>query len=163
MKSIILIIAAVAFTACSSTKKTETATTSTEAPTTVEKTETTSTDTAPEKTSKKSKKQKTASTEETTTTPSTDGSGLPSITGTEKSAVTCTNKSDTRKITTLNVTDGGCGVVYNKAGEDKTVALAKVDMNYCDTVTNKIKTNLEGAGFNCGGGASSSSDTPAAQ
>lgn len=81
--------------------------------------------------------------------------GMADISGTEKSSVTCTNKSDTRKISILNVTEGGCGVVYNKMGEDKTVATAKVDMNHCENVSGKIKSNLEAAGFDCGGGASS--------
>lgn len=160
MKTLIFIIAAVAFTACSSTKKTETAEAQ---PSAVEKKvmEATSTDVAPEKTAKAKKAVK-----EVTTSSSTEG-GLPAITGTEKSAITCSSKGETRKITTLNVTEGGCGVVYNKAGEDKTVALAKVDMNYCESVSSKIKTNLEGAGFNCGGAtaqeATSSSDAPASK
>ena len=107
------------------------------------------------KTTKKTK----TTTETTTTSSDSSGGGLPAITGTEKSSVTCTNKSDTRKISVLTVTEGGCGVVYNKMGEDKTVAMAK-STNYCDSVSSKIKTNLEGAGFNCGG-AGSSSDQPA--
>jgi hypothetical protein len=52
----------------------------------------------------------------------------------------------------MTVAEGGCGVVYNKMGTDKTVAVAK-SMSYCDSVSTKMKTNLEGAGFNCGGEA----------
>ena len=155
MKTLIFIIAAVAFTACSSTKKTETAEAQ---PSTVEKKvmEATSTDVAQEKTAKTKKAVK-----EAAAPVSTDG-GLPAITGTEKSAVTCTNKSDTRKISVLTVTEGGCGVVYNKMGADKTVAMAK-SMSYCDSVSSKMKTNLEGAGFNCGGDATATTGTSSDQ
>lgn len=158
MKNIIFVIAALAITACSSTKKTP----APEADAShveqkVMEATSSDVDTKIEKTVKKGKKEVK---EVSTTTPAANGGSLPAITGTEKSAVTCSNKGDTRKITTLAVAEGGCGVVYNKAGEDKTVALAKTDMKYCDTVTGKIKTNLEGAGFNCGG-AESSSDAPA--
>lgn len=148
MKLVLGSLLMLAFVACSSAKKTETATTTSPevtAPATTTA-ETTSTDEAPAKKTKKSAPM--------SETASSDGSGLPAINGTEKSSVTCTNKSDTRKISVLNVTEGGCGVVYNKMGEDKTVAMAKSDMNYCDSVSSKIKTNLEGAGFNCGGAAS---------
>jgi len=82
------------------------------------------------------------------------GTEFGAINGTEKSSVTCSSKGDTRKITIMNVTEGGCGVVYNKAGADKTVAMAKNGGDYCDTVSNKIKSNLEGAGYDCGGGTS---------
>lgn len=141
--------------ACSTTKKADTA-----APTSTEtatmSTETTEMNTASTPASKKAKTEMT----ETSTTASSDG--FPSIAGTEKSSVTCTNKSDTRKISVLSVTEGGCGVVYNKMGADKTVAMAKSD-SYCENVSSKIKTNLEGAGFNCGGAAATgtSSDQPA--
>lgn len=153
MKLVLGSLLMLAFVACSSTKKTDTTTTTTTPEATAPAaTETTETTTA----AKKSKKSTAAPVSETA---SSDGAGLPAINGTEKSSVTCTNKSDTRKISVLNVTEGGCGVVYNKMGEDKTVAMAKSDMNYCDTVSSKIKTNLEGAGFNCGGAAAAGSSS----
>lgn len=157
MKKLVILLAAFVFAACSSTPKEDaTATTSDVEKKVMEATDTTQESTpAPEmkeakKTSKKMKEA--ATTAEAPATPSAT-SDFPSINGTEKSSVTCTNKNDSRKISVLNVTEGGCGVVYNKMGEDKTVALAKADLNYCDTVSSKIKTNLEGAGFDCGGGA----------
>jgi hypothetical protein len=149
MKRIIPVLALFIFAACASTKKAETAPEATTTETTATTPPTTSQD-----------KPATAGKTEKNTTMSSDG-GLPSITGSEKSSVTCTNKKDTRKISVLTVAEGGCGVVYNKLGEEKTVAMAKSDMNYCDTVSSKIKTNLEGAGFNCGGAAGTSSDQPA--
>lgn len=146
MRFYLVSLVAVALVACSSAEKKETTTTT--ATTTTEKAvETPVTETKTTTTSDSKKVTKTESSE--TTTNSTDA-GLPAITGTEKSSVTCTNKADTRKISVLTVNEGGCGVVYNKMGSDKTVAMAK-SMSYCDTVSSKIKTNLEGAGFNCGG------------
>ncbi len=154
MKLVLGFALALVLAACSTTKTANTATTTGTTDTTTTTTATTETaSTTPAKTTK------TAMTE-TSSTASADG--FPSIAGTEKSSVTCTNKTDTRKISVLSVTEGGCGVVYNKMGSDKTVAMAKSD-SYCDNVSSKIKTNLEGAGFSCGGAAAtgSSSDTPA--
>jgi hypothetical protein len=147
MKKLMCLVAILACAACSSaTKKDEAA--STEAPVVTHE-ETTTAPVKEEKAAKSTAKKESSS------------SDFPAITGTEKSSVSCTNKSDTRKITILNVTEGGCGVVYNKAGEDKTVAMAKASADYCDTVSNKIKTNLEGAGFDCGGGAAATEEKPA--
>lgn len=170
MKKLVILMAAFVFAACSSTPKEETATTSDVEKKVMEATDTTTASTpAPETKAEKkaAKKAKEAAVAQETTTAPSATSDFASISGTEKSSVTCTNKSDSRKISILNVTEGGCGVVYNKMGEDKTVAVAKADMNYCDTVSTKIKTNLEGAGFDCGGGAAApaagtSSDTGAA-
>lgn len=145
-----ILIASLAFVACSSKSKTE-ATDATSAATATAKETTASSTMEVAETPAKAKASAPAA-----ETSSSDGAGFPAITGTEKSSVSCTNKNDTRKITVLNVTEGGCGVVYNKMGEDKTVALAKVDMNYCDTVSSKIKSNLEGSGFSCGGEGASS-------
>lgn len=159
MKFIFATVMMVAFVACSSTTKTQTTTATADTTATgSQETPATSSATTSSDTKAKTKTTTTASTDAAT---STDGA-LPAISGTEKSSVTCTNKSDTRKISVLNVTEGGCGVVYNKMGADKTVALAK-SATYCDSVSSKIKTNLEGAGFNCGGAAATgmSSDQPA--
>lgn len=158
MKFILATVMMVAFVACSSTTKTETKTTDSATATTSQTTPAVSSTTSSSDTTTKTK---TTTTTSSDTASSTDGA-LPAISGTEKSSVTCTNKSDTRKISVLNVTEGGCGVVYNKMGADKTVAIAK-SATYCDSVSSKIKTNLEGAGFNCGGAAATgmSSDQPA--
>lgn len=70
-------------------------------------------------------------------------------TGTEKSKVTCSLGEDVRPISVVNGDNGGCGVVYNKMGETKTVAQAQNVMEYCDQVQSKIQSNLESAGFTC--------------
>ncbi len=169
MKKLVLIMSALVFAAaCSSKPKAdETATTSDTEKKVMEATDSTSNtmeaaETPEEK--KAAKKAKQSAATDTTTSEVTTGASTTTefgaINGTEKSSVTCTNKSDSRKISVLSVSEGGCGVVYNKMGEDKTVAVAKVDMNYCDTVSSKIKTNLEGAGFSCDGAAAAPS-TPA--
>ena len=72
--------------------------------------------------------------------------------GTEKSKVSCTSETseeDVRTIAVLDGTNGGCGVVYNKFGNDKTVAVAQYNMEFCPEVQSKIKSNLEAAGFTC--------------
>lgn len=76
-------------------------------------------------------------------------SSFDTYTGTESSKVTCTSGNDVRTITVLNGDAGGCGVVYNKQGVDKTVAVAKNVMQYCTDIQDKIKGNLEGPGFTC--------------
>jgi len=70
-------------------------------------------------------------------------------TGTEKSKVTCSMGEDVRPISVVNGDNGGCGVVYNKMGETKTVAVANNVMEYCAQVQSKIQSNLESAGFTC--------------
>jgi len=84
-------------------------------------------------------------TEATEATTSTFGD----YTGTEKSKVTCSMGDDVRPISVVNGENGGCGVVYNKMGETKTMAVAKNVMEYCDQVQAKIQGNLESAGFTC--------------
>ncbi len=91
--------------------------------------------------------QETVETAQETVASATDGFGA--YEGTEASKVTCTLNEDVRTITVLNGADGGCGVVYNKMGVDKTVAVAKNVMDYCSTTSDKIKGNLAAAGFNC--------------
>lgn len=70
-------------------------------------------------------------------------------TGTETSKLTCTNGDDVRTITVLDGPDGGCGVVYNKAGESRTVAIAKYAKDHCSKVQDKMRANLEAPGFTC--------------
>jgi hypothetical protein len=148
MKKILCLVAIIACAACSSTPKQET-TVSSDVPN------------APAADAKADAAQAKADAKTAAKDAAKGGtSEFGAINGTEKSSVTCTNKSDSRKITVMNVTEGGCGVVYNKAGADKTVAMAKSG-DYCDNVANKIKTNLEGAGFDCGGGTAAPADKAA--
>lgn len=77
----------------------------------------------------------------------TDGFGT--YEGTESSVATCTLGEDVRTIKVLNGATGGCGVVYNKMGVDKTVAVANNSMDYCGQTQEKVKGNLAAAGFTC--------------
>jgi hypothetical protein len=71
------------------------------------------------------------------------------ITGTQKYKITCTSGTDIREITVITQEDSSTGVVYKKFDTLKTMALAKTDPAYADQVAEKIKGNLETAGFTC--------------
>lgn len=71
------------------------------------------------------------------------------VTGTQKYKITCTNGSDVREITVITQEDNSTGVVYKKFDTVKTMAVAKTDPAYADQVAEKIKGNLETAGFTC--------------
>lgn len=75
--------------------------------------------------------------------------GFADYQGTEASKVTCTLGEDVRTVSVLNGATSGCGVVYNKMGADKTVAVANYAMNHCSNTQDKIKGNLAAAGFAC--------------
>jgi hypothetical protein len=63
--------------------------------------------------------------------------------------ITCKNGGDER---TLEMSSGEgkvCRLVYTKAGEAKEVASGTSDNSKCNEVRDRIKTNLEGAGFKC--------------
>lgn len=97
---------------------------------------------------------------ETDTTMTNTSVDFPPITGTERSSSSCSANGDTRKVAVLDIADnGGCGVVYSKFSVDKTVAMAKHDMSFCDKVSSNIKTNLETAGYDCGGGSSAPAES----
>jgi hypothetical protein len=166
MKKILGIVAILACAACSSTPAKETTVSSDipNSPAAAQADATATKGDAKKVKEAKSVKQSVAPGDTATASSDATSSEFGTITGTEKSSVTCTNKGDTRTIKVLNVEGGGCGVVYNKSGADKTVAMAKNSLDHCDNVSNKIKTNLEGAGYDCGGGAAApeagtSSDT----
>ncbi len=85
----------------------------------------------------------------TTVKKTSNTSSFGAYSGTESSKITCTNGNDVRMITILDGDPRGCGVVYNKFGVDKTVAVANYEIEYCSRVQNKIKANLESPGFSC--------------
>ncbi len=63
--------------------------------------------------------------------------------------ITCISGGDTR---TLEMSSGDgkvCRLNYTKAGETKEVASAAADPTKCNEVRDRIKGNLEGAGFKC--------------
>jgi hypothetical protein len=157
MKKLVLLFVALSFAACSSKEKAN-APDAEATPTVEEKAAAATSDAADAKS--KLKKVKAAATAEASATDSSDGFGA--VTGSEKMSFSCTKNSDTRKVAVVTSTSEGCGVVYNKAGQDKTVAVAKSDLSHCDTVAEKIKTNLQAAGFDCGGEAAAPAPTEAA-
>lgn len=153
MKKITLMALALVFAACSHKDKKD------EAPAPAPVVEQKATPDAADKKGKKKAAEAAPAEAAAPTASSSSETSLPAITGTEKVSHTCTNKGETRKITILNVTEGGCGVVYNKGGVDATVARARNTLDHCDNVANKIKSNLEAAGYNCGGTSSEAAPT----
>lgn len=71
------------------------------------------------------------------------------ITGTQKYKYTCTSGADVREITVITQADNSVGVVYKKSDSTKTIALAKNDPSYADLKAEKVKGNLEAAGYTC--------------
>ncbi len=69
--------------------------------------------------------------------------------GDASSSYTCTLNGDTRTISVLNNSTGGCTVEYTKFDNTQNVANAANDISYCENVVNKIKGNLESANFAC--------------
>lgn len=64
--------------------------------------------------------------------------------------VTCKQGGTTRTIEVKKADGGGCEVMYDRGdGTANSVANAKNDVTHCENVKNKIKTNLEGAGYQC--------------
>lgn len=69
--------------------------------------------------------------------------------GKSEGKITCKNGGDER---TLEMTSGDgkvCRLVYTKGGEAKEVASGTADATRCNEVRDRIKGNLEGAGFKC--------------
>lgn len=64
-------------------------------------------------------------------------------------AVTCSKGKDERTLSVVKPEAGGCEVSYSKFGEAQTVASAKGDASYCESVVAKIKGNLETSGYTC--------------
>lgn len=60
----------------------------------------------------------------------------------------CKSGSDTRNIE-VKAEGGGCEVMYTKMGETNSVASSVNGTDHCNTVAERIKTNLTNAGFTC--------------
>ena len=138
MKKILIIIAVLGFTACSSKEKNENKKTA------VQRTET----------SKDQTKAKTATKKEAADSSQEDatdsiGGNFGPYEGTERSKFTCTSGNDVRIIAVLDGNNGGCGVIYNKMGNNKTIAVAEHNMEFCPEIQDKVKGNLEEANFTC--------------
>lgn len=124
-----LLIVATFFVSCSSKQKaTQTADTTTPA--------------TAQATDKKGEKStaKAATAAATTTTAAT----TPAVAGT----ITCKNGSDTRTLSVV-AQNSGCEVSYTKFGETTAPASSASGTAHCESVKERIKTNLENAGFQC--------------
>ena len=79
----------------------------------------------------------------------TTTTSFPLMNGTSSKSTTCTAGADTRTISIVSPSHGGCAVNYSKMGIETTVATAKADMTYCERVATKIETNLQSSSFTC--------------
>ncbi len=71
------------------------------------------------------------------------------VTAVGDATVTCSSGKEER-VLSLKQSDTGCELQYTKGGETKTIAQsARKGSEYCGTVLNKTKTNLEGSGYKC--------------
>lgn len=64
------------------------------------------------------------------------------------STVTCTSGSVTRELTVVSK-DGGCAVNYTKDGNTNEIATGSASSAHCKEVQEKVKGNLEKAGYAC--------------
>lgn len=93
----------------------------------------------------------TAKTEPTVTKAKKSTESKAKSTNTSSSAeglLTCKSGADQRTIA-VNPVNSGCEVVYTKQDQANTIATAANDTTYCETVKNKVKTNLESSGYKC--------------
>lgn len=61
---------------------------------------------------------------------------------------TCSMDGDERTIR-IDHSDGNCMVMYKKMGEEKEVANGISSGNHCQSIKDRIMSNLENAGFSC--------------
>lgn len=64
-------------------------------------------------------------------------------------SIQCKLKKDIRTVS-VDKTDSGCVVSYTKFDETKEIASAQNDYSHCQTVKDKVVTNLTEGGFSCG-------------
>lgn len=63
--------------------------------------------------------------------------------------VICTLNDDIRRIENINTLEGGCQLDYEKFGKVKTVATAHKGAEFCQSVLERIQSNLEKGGYSC--------------
>jgi len=63
--------------------------------------------------------------------------------------VTCKIDGDTRVIEVAKFEKAGCEVFYTKMGNKESKASAAWDVAYCQSVADRMRGNLEKAGFTC--------------
>jgi hypothetical protein len=61
----------------------------------------------------------------------------------------CTLGKDVRTISVKALDAGGCEVIYNKFGEDTSIASGSKGSEHCASVVSKVADNLQNAGFKC--------------
>lgn len=64
--------------------------------------------------------------------------------------VTCQRADDKRTLSVESGPDGNCSVQYMKFGKMERAAWSAGNKSYCDSVRDRIRKNLETAGFKCG-------------
>jgi len=64
-------------------------------------------------------------------------------------AVECIQGKDTRTLHVVSQSPAGCELKYSKFGNTDTAATSSTGLQHCETVRDKIKGNLETAGFKC--------------
>lgn len=76
--------------------------------------------------------------------------GKKSEESTSVEGLVCNLKNDMRKVVIEKGQGKGCEVFYTKFGKKRSIAssLKKSDF-YCKSILNKVRANLEEAGFNC--------------
>lgn len=65
------------------------------------------------------------------------------------STVTCSYGQVERVLENKASESGGCEVLYTKDGGTSTIATAQNELDYCQSVVDKISNKLTNAGFNC--------------
>lgn len=71
-------------------------------------------------------------------------------TGESLSSVSCTLNNDTRTIASVaKEGSGGCDVQYTKWGETNVIGGAFNQMEFCTSLIQNVRGNLEAAGFTC--------------
>ncbi|MDZ4662110.1 MAG: hypothetical protein SGJ18_10890 [Pseudomonadota bacterium] len=66
-----------------------------------------------------------------------------------ESTVSCKGTGDDVRTIEVAKEGTGCKVDYTRSGSTQTIATAATDFNYCDEKRDKVRANLEGAGFKC--------------
>lgn len=63
--------------------------------------------------------------------------------------VTCSYGEVQRVLENKFSDNGGCEVLYTKDGSTSSIATAQNELDYCQSVVDKVAGNLTNAGFNC--------------
>lgn len=67
----------------------------------------------------------------------------------EQTSMSCTRQADVRKVELESPASKGCEVWYSSYGNRNKVAWSANGQKHCEGVREKIKSNLENAGYQC--------------